>query len=65
MGKLDPKSQNCSFKLKFDTYTTVIMQSLAVVFTFSFLDWKYPFWANLVQKLEVVISNLNFVVRLI
>ena len=30
------------------------MQNLVVVFTFSVLDWKHPFWANLVQKVKIV-----------
>ena len=30
------------------------MQNLMVVFTFSVLDQKNPFWANLVQKFKFV-----------
>ena len=36
-----------------------------VVFAFSVLDWKYPFWANLVQKFEIVSLSQNLVLRLI
>ena len=37
------------------------MQNLMVVFIFSDLDWKYPFWANLVQKIKIVSSSWNLV----
>ena len=53
-GKFGPKNQNCQFQLKFGTKTNSNMQSSVVVFTFCVLDWKHPFWANLVQKLNIV-----------
>ena len=37
--------------------TDLNMQNLMVVFIFSDLDWKYPFWANLVQKDKIVSLN--------
>ena len=36
-----------------------------VMFTFSFFDWKYPFWANLVQKVKLISWSWNLVPRLI
>ena len=54
LGKFGPKNQNCQFKLKFGTKTNLNMQNLVVLFTFSVFDWKYPFWANLVQKIKIV-----------
>ena len=41
------------------------MQNSMVVFTFSVLDWKYPFWANLVQKIKIVSLSWNLRIRLI
>ena len=35
------------------------------MFTFSVFDQKYPFWANLVQKLKIVCSELNLIPTLI
>ena len=40
------------------------MQNSMVVFTFSVLDRKHPFWANLVQKIKIVRLNLNLVPKL-
>ena len=31
-----------------------------VVFTFSVLDRKQPFWANLIQKIKIVTLSLKF-----
>ena len=39
------------------------MQDLMVVFIYFDLDWKYPFWANLVQKIKNVSLNWNLVPR--
>ena len=41
------------FKMKFDTKTNSNMQ-IPMVFIFSFLEWKSPFWANLVEKIKIV-----------
>ena len=30
-----------------------------------FFDWKYPFWANLVQKIKIISLSLNLVPTLI
>ena len=36
-----------------------------VVFIFSDLEWKYPFWGNLIQKIKIVSLSWNSVPRLI
>ena len=54
LEKFDPKNPNCQFKLKFGTKTDPNMENSIVTFTFSVLDLKYTFWANLVQKVKVV-----------
>ena len=41
------------FKMKFDAKTNSNMQ-IPMVFIFSFLEWKSPFWANLVEKIKIV-----------
>ena len=46
--------------LKFGTYTNSNMQNSMVMFTFSAFDWKYPFWANLVQNVKIVSLNAKF-----
>ena len=53
MGKFGSKNQNCQFKLKFGKKTNQNMQNSMVVFTFSGLDEKYPFQANLIQKIKI------------
>ena len=47
-GKFDPKSQH----------------NLMVMFPFSVFDWKYPFWANLVQNVKIVHLSEKSVPRL-
>ena len=41
------------------------MQYLVTMFISSVFDWKYPFWAILVQKLKTVCSKWNLTGRLI
>ena len=65
LGKFGPKNQNCHFKLKFGTYTNSNMQNSMVMFIFLVFAWKYPFWANLVQKIKIVTLSLNLVPTLI
>ena len=36
-----------------------------VVFTFSALDQKYPFWPDSVQKIKIASLSLNFVLSII
>ena len=54
LGKFGPKIQNSQFKLKPSTETNSNMQNSMVVFTFFDLDRKYPFRANLIQKIKTV-----------
>ena len=54
MGNFCPKNQNSHFKLKFGTYTNSNMQNSMVMFIFFVFDWKYPFEANLVQKVKII-----------
>ena len=51
LGKLGNNIQSCQFRLKFGTKTNLNMQNSVVVPTSAVLDWKYPFCANLIQKL--------------
>ena len=44
LSKFGLKNQNCQFKMNFVTYTNSNMQNLMVVFTFSVLYQKHPFW---------------------
>ena len=54
LGKYDPKIQNYHCLLKFNTLTNSSMQISMVMFSFSELDQKYPFSANLVQTIKVI-----------
>ena len=54
LGKFGPKNQNCHFKLKFGTYTNSNLQNSMVMFILSLFDRKYPFRANLDQKIKLV-----------
>ena len=79
MDKFGPKNQNCQLKLKYGIGTNSNMQNSLVMFTFSvfnwkyfagqiswkYLDWKYQFDANLVQKIKIVCLSWNLVPRLI
>ena len=55
------KNENCLFKMKFDTKTFLKMLSSMIMFKFSILNQKYPFWANLVQKGEIAWLRWNLV----
>ena len=50
LGKFRQKNQNCSCNLKFGSESTSNIPNSMVMLTFSVLHWKYPFWANSVQK---------------
>ena len=65
LGKFGPKNQNCHFKLKFGTYTSSNMQNSMVMFIVFVFDRKYPFLANLVQKVKIISWNWNLVPTLI
>ena len=54
-GKFGLKSQNCKFKVKFDTWTNSNMQNSVAVFTFLVFDQKCFFgqiWSEM-SKLSV------------
>ena len=65
LGKFGPKNRNCHFMLKFDTYTNSRMQNSIVIFILSVFDWKYPFWANLVENFKIGSWRQNLLPRLI
>ena len=65
LGKFGWKNQNCQSKRKIGTYSNFNIQNSMVIFTFSVFDWKYPFWANLVQKIKVISLSWNLVPTLI
>ena len=54
-----------SLKDKLGASTNSKMMNSIVMFTFSVLDRKYPFWPNLVQNIKIVSLSLNLVPRLI
>ena len=60
LGKFGPTNQTGHFKLKFGTQTNLNLQSSMVVFTFSDLNGKHHFWANLVQKVKNCQFKLKF-----
>ena len=45
-GKFGPKYQNYKFKLKYAEFNGDAH--------FFCLDWKYTFWVNLVQKINII-----------
>ena len=65
LGKFGSKNHNYQFKMKFGTEISLNIQNSMVVFTFSVLDWKYPSWANLVQKIKIISLTWNLVSWLI
>ena len=65
LAKFVPKNQNWQFKLKFGTWTNSNMQNSMLMFSFSVLDQKDPFWANLFQKVKVVSLRWNLMPWLI
>ena len=54
LGKFDLKNQNRVFKMKFDIWSNLKMLNLMEMFKLSLLDWKYSFWANLIQNLTIL-----------
>ena len=65
LDKPGPKNENYQFRLNFPTFTNSNMQNSLALLTFSVLDQKHPFWANVVQKTKIVSLNWNLVPRLI
>ena len=56
--KFCTKIQTYFFKLKFAIKPNSNMQNSIVVLTFSFLEWNYSYWPNLLQKIKNV--NLSW-----
>ena len=54
LGKFGPENENNQFTLKLSILAILNMQNSMVLFTFSVFDWKYPFWANFVQKIKII-----------
>ena len=53
LEKFSPNDQNCQFEVKFGSRLNLNMQNSMVVFTFSVLDQKNPFWENLDKKFKI------------
>ena len=58
------KIQNCLFKLKLVSWLISNTQNPTVMFNFFVFDWKYPFWANLFEKIKIVSLSWKLVSRL-
>ena len=56
---------NFFFFLKFGTKTNFNLNNSIAMLTFYVLDWKYLFWANLVQKINMVSLSWDLVPILI
>ena len=54
---------NFNFKFKSYAETNSNMNNSMMLFTFSLLEQKDPFWANLVQKIKIFRLKPNFVPR--
>ena len=64
-GNFAQKSQNYYFQLKFATNINSNIRNSIVVLTFSVLDGKHHFYANLVRNIKIVSWNWNCLIRLI
>ena len=64
LGKFVPKNQNCLFEMKLGAQTNWNMLNLMVKFKFCLLNWKIPFWRNLVQKGKNTWLRWNLMLRL-
>ena len=58
-GKFSPKNHKGHFQLEFSSKNYSNMQKSMVVFTFSVLDGKHYFWANLIQNINIVSFSWN------
>ena len=54
LDKFSPKNHNYLLKLKFGTWNNLSLLNSMVIFTFYILNWKYSFWANLIQKFKII-----------
>ena len=54
LDKCGARNQNYQFKLKLGTETSSNMQNSMAMFIFSVFDLRFPFGANLVQKVKII-----------
>ena len=54
LAKLGQKSQDCRFQLKYVIWSNFNIQNSIILLTFSVLDRKHSFWANLIQTIKIV-----------
>ena len=59
MGKFEPKIKSAPFSMKIGTQPNLGVLILNSVPDFKEFDPKLPFWANLSQKLKVLIFHEN------
>ena len=64
-GQIWSKNQTYYFKLKFGGQPNSSLEKLMMLFTFFVFDWKYPFGANLVQKIKIFSLRWNLILRII
>ena len=64
LTKFASKNQNCLFKMKFGNWTKSNTLNSTVMLKLFYLERKYPFWVNLVQKFKIVCLRWNLVQKL-
>ena len=64
LGKFGPKKSQF-VSLSENLVPNLNLENLMVMFTLSFFEWKYPFFGNLFQKIEIIYWSLNLERRLI
>ena len=64
-GQIWSKKSNYQLKLKFGSQTNSNMHNSMMLLTFFVFEWKYSFWANLVQKIKILTLSWNLVPTLI
>ena len=65
LGQFGPKNQNCQLNVKLGTKNNLNKQNSLAVFTFFDFDQKCPFWANLVQDVEIFSLKWKLIPRLV
>ena len=64
-GQVWPKKSKLLVEVKIWYLHNSNMQNSIMLFSFFVFEWKYPFWANLVQKVKIISWIWNLVARLI
>ena len=59
------KKSKLSVEAETSNWTNSNMQNSMMLLSFLVFEWKYPIWANLVQKIKIAISSWNLVPTLI